>query len=326
MGRELAEKETRPVKKGRFKTLAGKVLLFAAGMLILYLAALQALHLVIFKMIDTGSLDRGELKKLYTAEGIIIRNETVITSPADGELVMLVKEDSRVRAGDSIAEIRTAGADPGMPAMSVPVSATTTGVVSSRVDGLEGLLKPDQTDIFDAGRLQKAASRLQENGSQGPVKSVKGQPVLKIIDNLTPIVMCIRIPGGLPPGVVKKGGGLYMIRDDTEITGRIDEIGHYNGGTQLVVETSNYPTDFLHTRDINMQLAGDRIRGFIVDSSSLTARNGQQGLFLMDRDEVKWTPVKVVGTVSGKSAVEGKELETGAPYVKNPRWLKFAGE
>jgi putative membrane fusion protein len=294
-------------------------------MSILYLVIIQALHLVMLKMIDTGPLGRGELKKLYAAEGIAIRDETVIASPADGELVMLVEEGTRVRAGDSLAEIKTAGADPGMPALTALVRAPRTGVVSSRVDGLEGMLKPGQTDIVDAGRLWETASRLPDGGAARKVKCVKGQPVLKIIDNLSPMVMCLRVNGELPPEVLKKGGSVAMVREDREISGRIVEAGGYDGGMQLVVESSNYPADFVNIRKVDLQLVGERVSGFIVDTAALVDRDGLQGLFLLDRDEVKWTPVSVVGTVGEKSAIDGKGLEPGARYVMNPRWLKFAG-
>lgn len=325
MGRALAEKG-RPVKKGRLKTVARKAVLFAVGMSILYLVAVQALHWARFRMIETGALGRGELKKPYSAEGIIIRDETVIISPADGELVMLVEEGARVRAGDSVAEIKTAGADPGVPVLSALVRAARTGVVSLRVDGLEGVLKPGQTDIFDAARLPESTPRIIGDGGPRQIKCSKGQPVLKIIDNLSPLVICIRVPGGLPPEASKKGGLVTVVREGRETGGRIVEAGSYDGGTQLVLEALNYPADFLNIRKVSMQLVGERVSGFIVSSASLAARDGRQGLYLMARDEVKWVPVNVEGAVGDRSAVSGSDLAPGARYVTNPRWLIFAGD
>ena len=319
MGRALAEKG-RPVKKGRLATVARKAVLFAVGMSILYLIAAQALHWAMFRMIETGDLGRGELKKTYSAEGIIIRDERVINSPADGELVMLVEEGARVRAGDSVAEIKTAGADPGVPVLTALVRATRTGLVSFRVDGLEGVLKPGQTDIFDAARLP-------EIKVEGPrqKKCSKGQPVLKIIDNLSCLVICARVPGGLPPEVSKKGD-MSIVREGRETSGRIVDAGSYDGGTQLVLEVFNYPADFLSTRKISIELVGERVSGFIVPSDALAAKDGRQGLYLMDRDEVQWVPVKVDGAVGDRTAVSGADLAPGGRYVINPRWLIFAGD
>lgn len=320
MGRALTEKG-RPVKKGRLPAVARKAILFAVGMSILYLMAVQALHWAMFRMIETGALGRGELKKPYSAEGIIIRDETVINSPADGELIMLVEEGARVRAGDSVAEIKTAGADPGVPVLTALVRATRTGLVSLRVDGLEGVLKPGQTDIFDAARLPQSKG----DGGSRQLKCSKGQPVLKIIDNLSPLVICVRVPGGLPPEVSKKGG-VSIVWEGRETGGRIVDAGSYDGGTQLVLEVFNYPSDFLSIRKISMELVGERVSGFIVPSDALVAKDGSQGLYLMDREEVQWVPVKVDGAVGDRTAVSGADLAPGGRYVINPRWLLFAGD
>ncbi|HBV98969.1 MAG: hypothetical protein JL50_19020 [Peptococcaceae bacterium BICA1-7] len=323
MGRALTE-NGRPAKKGRLTTAIRKFVLFAAGMSILYLVAVQGLHWAGFKMIETSTLGRGELKKMYPAGGIIIRDETVITAPADGELVMLVEEGDRVRAGDSVAEIKTAGADPGVPGLSALVSATRTGVVSLGVDGLEGLLKPGQADIFDAARLPESPTRMKGDGSR-QLKCTKGQPVLKIIDNLSPLMICVRVPGGLPPEASKKGD-VFIVREGRETSGRIVEAGSYDGGTQLVLEVSNYSEEYLSVRNMSMELVGERVNGFIVPSDALAVKDGGQGLYLMDRDEAQWVPVKVDGAVDGSSAVSGADLTPGGRYVINPRWLIFAGD
>ncbi|MHB8158821.1 MAG: HlyD family efflux transporter periplasmic adaptor subunit, partial [Desulfocucumaceae bacterium] len=143
MGRDI-DSGTRPQKEGRRKIRPLYVVLFVIIVSILYIAVVQLMHLARMKMVETGALEAGELKVLYSAEGIIIRNETAIAAPADGELVMLAKPGDRVRAGDSIAEVKTAGADPGVQATSALVRATRTGVVSFQTDGLEGVLKPGQ--------------------------------------------------------------------------------------------------------------------------------------------------------------------------------------
>ncbi|MFZ5631577.1 MAG: HlyD family efflux transporter periplasmic adaptor subunit, partial [Bacillota bacterium] len=115
--------KARPPKKGRKRALALASILFISGLFIIYMGVVQIWSFTRSNLVKTANLYAGELKKLYVAEGVLVRDEAVITSPADGQLTMLVKEGERVRAGDSIAEVKTAGDGAGSPALSALISA-----------------------------------------------------------------------------------------------------------------------------------------------------------------------------------------------------------
>ncbi|MHB8158822.1 MAG: HlyD family efflux transporter periplasmic adaptor subunit, partial [Desulfocucumaceae bacterium] len=152
----------------------------------------------------------------------------------------------------------------------------------------------------------------------------KGLPVAKIIDNLSPLLICLRA-SGLPPETVKKGGSLAIIWEGREVSGRVTELGTYPGGMQVVIETLIYPQSFLNIRKISPGVVGGRVKGFIVPAGALVSRDGRQGIYIMNKEDMKWVPVKVEGTVNGSAAVSGDQLAPGVRCVLNPRWLILAG-
>lgn len=305
----------------RLLTAKGKAALIGAGVFLFYLAAVQVLHFARSSLAETGVLSSGELKKTYPAEGILVRDETVVSSPADGELVMRVKPGERVRAGESIAEVKTAGE--GKAAWSALVRSPRTGIVSLSVDGLEGMLNPGREDILEAVRLDevKAKERVIREGRS--LKCSKGQPVIKVIDNLSPLLICLTIPGGLSGDALKKGGIITLFWENTEFTGRIknEPAGNNAAGRMLVVQASNYPAGLLHIRKDTFNLEAGEVTGYIVPQKSLVDKDGLQGIYIMIKQQVKWVPVKVEGIVGGSAAVTGEQLAPGIRYVMSHHWL-----
>ncbi|MFZ5649775.1 MAG: HlyD family efflux transporter periplasmic adaptor subunit [Bacillota bacterium] len=299
----------------------GKVALIATGVFLLYIAAVQVWHFTGSSILETGVLSAGDLKKTYRAEGVLIRDETVIPSPADGELVMRVKPGERVRAGESIAEVKTAGE--GAATWSALVRAPRTGIVSLAVDGLEGVLSPGQADILEVVRLSEVKTKGRTPGEGQPVKCSKGQPVIKIIDNLSPLLVCLAIPGEFPGDALKKGGSITLQWENSEFAGRIkgDPTGNNAAGRVLMVEASNYPARLLGIRKDMFNLVGGKVTGYIVPQRSLAIKDGRQGLYIMNKQQVKWVPVKVGDIIDGSAAVTGEQLAPGVRYVINHHWL-----
>lgn len=299
----------------------GEVALIAAGVFLLYIAAIQVWQFAGSSLVETGVLSAGELEKTYGAEGVLIRDETVIPSPADGELVMRVKPGERVRIGESIAEVKTAGE--GAATWSALVSAPRTGIVSLAVDGLEGVLSPGRADILEAVRLSGVKAKGRTPGEGRPVKYSKGQPIIKIIDNLAPVLVCLEIPGEFPGDALKKGGRITLQWENSEFAGIIkyDPAVNNAAGWVLMVEASNYPAGLLGIRKDMFKLVGGKVTGYIVPQRSLKVKDGRQGLYIMNKQQAKWVPVNVGDIIDGSAAVTGEQLAPGVRYVINHHWL-----
>lgn len=320
---------TRPETNGRGKPFVIKLLLIIGSLFIMYVVAVQAWHMARTNLMQTGALGFGELKKTYIAEGLLIRDESVIFSPANGELVILVKAGERVRVGDSIAQVKTGASDLGSSATS-QIIATKSGVVSYQIDGLEGVLQLGWLDILEGldqllDQLQINEVKNMKSDSQlkdGKLKKVdKGQPVLKIIDNLSPQVILLPVPDGYPPGILIKGGIISMISEKNEFNGRITEVKPFSGTQHFIIETSNYPVEFFNSRKLSLELVGESVSGMLVSKSSLVKKGEHEGIYIMNKQRLSWVPVKVEGIVKNKAVISGENMVPGTRYVINPRWL-----
>lgn len=321
MGRGAGNYETdnRSPGKAGLKFPVLKIILFVCGVFILNILYFSFWHQA--GPSQTATLAPGDLKLMYLAEGVLVRDEAVITSPANGQLNILVQEGERVRAGDSIAEVKTLEGDTGASVRTALIRAPRTGVVIYRTDGLEGVLNPGQVDILEiAGIKLKADENAGRDHGKGG-KCDKGQPVMKIVDNLSPVVICLEVPEGFPADRIKKGGIISMIWESSQFTGRIAEVRDYRGRPQVVVQALNYPGGFLHRRKMVLGLEGGTAAGCIVSTRSLVEKEGQVGLYIMSKRQVKWVPVKIEGVVDDRAAVSGPGVTPGTHYVVNPRWL-----
>ncbi|MCL6477240.1 MAG: hypothetical protein K6T65_02370 [Peptococcaceae bacterium] len=310
----------RPQKKGRKRALALASILFVCGLFIIYIGVVQIWNFTRSNLIKTANLNTGDLKKLYLAEGVLVRDEAVIASPADGQLILLVGDGERVRVGDSIAEVKTAGDGAGSPVRSALISAPRAGVVTCQVDGLESVLNPDQVDI-----LEVAGAKLKSGQPAGPddgnKKCRKGQPVMKIIDNLSPLVICLQVPDGFPPDRIKKGGSIMLAWENIEFTGRIANVRDRGGRPEVIIKTTTYPSGLLYKRKVFLSLVGGTVSGYIVPVGSLVEREGQKGIYIMNKQQFRWVPVKVEGEVDDHAAVSGEHIVPGTRYAVNPRWF-----
>lgn len=307
-----------PGKSGLYPP-ALKLILFTGALIVLYLLLSQAWRLV--SPSRTAVLTPGDLKRIYLAEGLLIRDETVVVSPAGGQLNVLVQEGERVRGGESVAEVRTLAGEPAKSERTALIRAPRSGVVIYRTDGLEGLLNPGQVDI-----LEVAGSRLKsgEGAGRDEVKNgrcEKGQPVMKIVDNLVPVVICLQAPDGFPPGLLKKGGSLNINWENSGFSGRIDQVRDYQGRPQLIIQALSHPPGFLQKRRVVLGLEAGTVSGFLVPVGSLVEKNGQKGINIMNKNRVTWAPVKVEGVVNDTAAVSGAGLASGVRYQANPRRL-----
>lgn len=298
---------------------------------ILFISLIFIIYILVFQFrqfigpSQTATLAAGDLKKMYVAEAVLVREETVITSPATGQLVMLVQEGERVRAGDSIAEVKTMGGDSESSARSALVRAPRSGVVVCHTDGLEGVLNPGQVDILEIAGLKLKASENSARDNGRSKRCEKGQPLMKVVDNLSPLVICLQVPDGFPADRVKKDGVMSMVWENHEFTGGIVDARDYGGKRQVVIRGLSYPGEFMQKRKVFLALVGETVSGCLVPAKSLVEKEGRQGLQIMDKQRAVWVPVKVEGVVNDRAAVTGDRIIPGTRYVVNPRGL-FTGD
>ena len=290
-----------------------KTVIFTCTVFVLCILAYQAWK--VFSPSQVGALSPGELSKIYRAEGILVRNETVIVAPASGRLNLYLQEGEKVRAGESIGEVQTLSGDSAASARNSLIRAPRSGLVIRQTDGLEGVLNPGQVDILEvAGLKLKAAEGSGRQGSSGD-KCEKGQPVMKVVDNLSPLAICLQAPDGYPPARLKKGGHIKLVWENNHFQGQITEVRDYGGRTGLVIQSQVYPAALLQKRKVALDLEGETVTGCLVPVKALVEKDGQPGLLIISKQRTVWVPVRVEGTVNGRAAVSGTGITPGVRYL-----------
>ncbi len=265
---------------------------------------------------ETGPLIMGELEEKYSVEGLLVRKETVIDAPVDGELTLLVEEGERIRSGDVIAQIGVSEyfSDIDSKAGFVTIRSPESGVVMY-IDGYEDILNYESKNILEISK-----NRLSEMDKKADKSTefVKGQPAVKIIDSLAPLMICLELPGTFPKDRIAKDKIISFLGDKEYYRGIIvaTDIGQVN--SYVLIKVGSYPDSFQRKRWIKLDLIGERVSGFIVGTDSIVEKNGQTGIYIAKKFKHKWVQVKVEGRIKDQAAVSGEELTSGSYYVVNP--------
>ncbi len=265
---------------------------------------------------ETGPLIVGELEERYSANGLLVRKETVVNAPAEGELAFLVEVGERVRAGDIIAQIEVPEYFSGVDSKAgfVTVRSPESGVVMN-IDGKEDVLDYENKNILEISK-----NRLSEVDKEADksTKFVKGQPAVKISDSLAPLLICLDLPGTFPKERIAKDKTISFFWDKEYYSGVIvdAEVGQVN--SYVLLKVGSYPDSFHSSRRIKLDLIGERVSGFIIGRDSIVEKNGQPGIYIVKKFKHKWVQVKVEGRVKDQAAVSGEDLTSGSYYVVNP--------
>jgi len=320
----MTKANTRPEKKGRAGVFIVKAVLVISGILILLMLALSLIRMFCNSLLEISPISAGELKKVYNTEGILVWDETAVAAPASGELKALVRPGERVRAGEGIAAVKTSMDAAGKASTTALVRSTRTGVVIFHTDGLEGLLNSGKNDILEVVDRQDKENKNYNSFNNKTIICEKGKPVLKIIDNLSPLTVYLIKPEGFFSDLSKKNSSIFLEWNKNIFPGWITEIREYGDRSVLVVQSSSYPSGLLdEKRKVPLVLPGETVSGYLVNEKSLVEKNGVKGIYIMAKQWVRWIPVKIEGVVDGKAAVSNSQIVPGTVYVANPRWLLF---
>lgn len=299
-----------------------KIVLVVCSIIILFVFISNIIRMVGDSLLEISSLSAGELDKMYQSEGVLIWDETVVTAPASGELAALVKQGERVRAGDGIAEVKTSTDAAATAVTTSLIRSAKAGVVIFHVDGLEGLLNPGNNDILEFVDRQEKIFNNDPGFGKDKIICEKGRPVLKIIDNLSPLTLYLVKPEGFPRDLSEKESSIFLEWNDNRFTGRITDIKEYSDRTALIVQSYNYPPGLFHEkRKISLILPGGTVSGYLVNEKSLAEKNGVKGIYIRDAQKIRWIPVRVEGVAGGRAAVSSHQIGPCTTYVANPRWL-----
>ncbi|WP_027364836.1 HlyD family efflux transporter periplasmic adaptor subunit [Desulfotruncus alcoholivorax] len=267
---------------------------------------------IVARMLDVQQLTWQESIKSVPVEGTIIRREETIKAPSSGKLQLLARDGDRLRVGAPVARINGVSKE--------TIISPGAGIFCTHLDGLENLLDPGMTDVLDMEAVEKISNSSGDDGSE----EVSGGTLIgKVVDNLNPIVIYLRVDlaGDASGELFKKGLKVTLSQGKQVIRGNIIRLwNEKNSYTMFIQVDDNYPESFVHGRRQKMDLALERLEGWLVPEGAIVFKDGNPGLYLVEKQTVTFAPVTVEGRLNGLVSVRGKRLSNTVRYVVNPDW------
>ncbi|GAW92585.1 HlyD family efflux transporter periplasmic adaptor subunit [Calderihabitans maritimus] len=259
-------------------------------------------------LLETEIAEFGVLEKSISVDGLLIRQETLVTTPVKGRLRPLVEEGQRVRVGAAIAEVLP-GSEGVRTAESYVLTASRAGVVSYYYDGLETVLSPEMLNELDLDKLATFMETAQTSTSFS-------NPAVRIVDNHKPLYLYFQInPEKLFEVEIGNTLSLYLPGKEEAVKAEVVRLEKEAEHTTVLVRLP-YQDHLLNQRHISFRLVTDSYRGIIVERSLLVFKEGKAGIYVMKAGRIYWQPVKVLGEVGEKVAIDG--IEEGSELLTGP--------
>lgn len=199
------------------------------------------------------------------------------------------------------------------------VTADSGGVVIYRTDGLETVLRPDQADSWSLSWLRSLPYPDPKETGTGAVPA--GQPVFKIVNEmdleLIVIIPAERLTEAKRTMIQQDGVTLRIPGKERTLTAQVKAM-RQEGEELLLHLVGPLPAaDSMAVRRIRATLLMETFEGIVVPRSAIDVQNGEQGVWVHEGGQYRFTPVRVVGGNQQEVAVKG-ELPPDAMLLQAP--------
>ncbi len=313
-----SQRKNQKFKTPKSRSTKNKLLLIVLLLIVIFLAFTPVKNLVISKLIKYDTAQWELLEEKIPVQAVVIRDETLVTAPADGKYEAVVPEGEKVAHGRVIGYIQTQSSTTTVDEVKIPVKASRAGMISYHPDGLEGILKPDLLNNLD---IDKISTLLQDKKETTPdfQKLEKGKPLCKIIDNLDNPFVYVQNFSGL--STIKKGE-IMSVQFPNGFKKRIviQDIKKSSTKSVLMAEILDAPDLSLKNRFISVDLIPRSYEGIVISKTSLVEKNNRPGVLIPREGIAKWVEVQVKDDVENRVIVSG--LDVGSQYILNPSLVK----
>ncbi|ADI01597.1 MAG TPA: hypothetical protein GXX39_06485 [Syntrophothermus lipocalidus] len=309
----MSERLDRLAKQKKQKRLILK-LLFVLVLISAMLAVAAAYRAVTGKLsvmrMEVEESKEGVLEETLTGTAMVVQEETVLRSPADGRFENLVREKERVRRGAILGRLYTESGTE-----SYDVTAPIAGVVLYQTDGLETVMVPSK--LGDLHPQMFAYSIHVVRGVENLLH--KGDAFAKIVNNLKPTGLVVKTEDTADPLADGQEVGVRYKNLDLG-TARVISIERGNDYTLVGLIMSGFVMEVADRRSIPVELVIRRYEGIIVPTRALTTKAGRLGVYCLRKETVVFKEVQLVARKAGHSVVRG--LDAGEYVVTTPDLVK----
>ncbi len=239
--------------------------------------------------------DYGVLEENFVSQGLIIRNEKVMTAPISGEVNYTWEEGQRISASNLIATIEN-------EEQIERIYNHRPGIISYAPDGLEETLDFASLDDLTYDKFQ------QLSGSQNSVASGEqvnnGRPICKIVDN-TKFYLAVLLPQS---ELIRYETGTQVrldIYQSEEFQGIISRIIPDSPKNIMLIEVKKFISDIIDLRRVEVEVLKDQHQGIVVPKSVLINESGQTKVKVNGYISNYYQEVEVLGEVDEQAVIRG---------------------
>lgn len=307
-------------------------------LLILYLAVLVALYIVVFQMPKvsekfetTQVLENGTLEVACETSGYIIKDEAVCTANQTGTIEYKWDDGTVVKKGSKLATIKEPESDKekekakdaqvrgkykdyldalnGYDLLKETKKAPVSGVFSLSIDGGEKYFS-----IGNMGNIKKEEAAEHILGkldlNRGDVRA--GEPIMKVSNDDVWYILC---------WVEKADARKYEVGEkvriaigDSTMDAKVYQIEKDGEEYRMVFYLNVYYKDFCSARQVDLNVVESNTVGLIVDNECIVKKDGQEGVYVRNKDgDTYFKPIKVKIT-DGKQSVIYESIYVNDKY------------
>ena len=285
-----------------------------------YLAALLLLYIIVEVLPEvtdifetTQTLEPGTLRIAYETTGYLIKDESVGIAPESGDIQYLVAVGTAVKKGYPIVSVTPDGESnqdarfgeymnklDGYEGLSEEYNSPISGVFSLTVDGYEDYFTPDKMDKIKRETVESLSCK-SANLERSSV--IEGEPIYKVSNDDNWYVLCWvdketaesysegrAVSLELPEGTVD--ASVHSVREDGD-------------DYRVIFYLNVYYEAFCESRAVDMSIVTSDNEGLLVDNKCIVEKNGQQGVYVVDKNgDYVFTRISVISTDGEQSVIE----------------------
>lgn len=259
-------------------------------------------------LLKTVVSEESVLEQLVSVSGVIVRDERVVAAPVTGTVRWVAAAGARLASGASVAKIYTA--DGGVQNIAAPVS----GVMIPVLDGLEGVLQPNAMENIDVAEVRKLSQKNQAVADGAKVK--QGSIFFKLVDNFSWYYLVNLSRADFMLLRPQKKSLRFAFSPQEEVSASWAVLSEDEDAVRLVFALSEDVEGAFLQRLSDAEIVVRKITGFVLPSSALISRGAETGVYILEKSQVSYLPVKVLGEVGENVVIEG--VRTGRTVIKNP--------
>ncbi|MDT3700294.1 MAG: HlyD family efflux transporter periplasmic adaptor subunit [Thermincola sp.] len=296
-----------------------KLILFVIAFYVVFMTYGFIRDMAVDHLAGAQQVKPGVIEIKVPAKGILVRDELVVNAPRNGVLRVLAQDGERVRVGAVLAQVVVPSLESKVGETVFNIVTPRAGVVSYHLDGLENVYSPKNLTELDLNKIDtiKSEARNFTPGSQVE----EGQPVCKIVNNLVPINILAVTDKVLDiPEKFAKSKINISLNDDRQVyQAALTEKAFRGKANQTLFSLENYDNSLMTAREQDFTVTTARYEGYIVPAGAIVQKEGQDGIYTIYKERVKWKEVKIEGSSQGQVVISGVTPETRVIF--NPEYV-----